>query len=72
MSRAVYEVRVRGSVPAELLEDFAAQLSDADADAGTTTIRADLADQSALHGLIHALRQEGLTLVDVRREPRRG
>lgn len=66
MSRAVYEIRVRGELPATLLDDFAAELSVADA--GTTTIRAELADQSALHGLIHALRQQGLTLVDVRRE----
>jgi len=66
MSRAVYEIRVRGEVTVALLEDFGA-LSVV-ADSGTTTLRVDLADQSALHGLLNGLRRADLALVDVRRE----
>lgn len=66
MPRAVYEVRVRGEVPPTLLEDFGGV--SASADPVTTTIRVDLADQAALHGLLNALRRADLVLLDVRRE----
>lgn len=66
MSRAVYEMKVRGDVPTELLEDFEAQLVAADGTA--TSIRVNLPDQSALHGLLHALRNAGVELIDIRRE----
>ena len=38
------------------------------ADPAGTTMRADFADGAELHGLLGALRREGLVLVDVRRE----
>lgn len=66
MSRAVYEIKVRGVVPPGLLEDFGAHL--VAADERTTTISVDLPDQSALHGLLNALRQAGLEFVDVHRD----
>ncbi len=67
MSRAAYEIRAVGNVPAELLEDFAGVR--VATDPAGTTIRADLADEAELHGLLDALRREGFALVEVHREP---
>jgi len=67
VSRATYEIRAVGNVPRELLEDFAGVR--VAADPAGTTIRADLADEAELHGLLDALRREGFALVEVHREP---
>jgi len=53
-------------VPPRFFEDFS-RVSVADDEAGTT-LRADLADMAELHGLLDALRRDGLVLVEVRRE----
>ena len=66
MTRAAYEIHVVGQVPARLLEDF--ERVTVAPDLAGATLRADLADQAELHGLLDALRRDGLTLVDVRRE----
>ena len=66
MSRVAYEIRVVGEVPPRLLEDF--DTITVSADPAGATVRADLADQAELHGLLDALRRDGLTLVDVRRD----
>jgi hypothetical protein len=65
VSRLSYEIRVEGSVPPEVLENFGGQVLNP----GTmdTTLRADLVDASALSGLLLALRRAGLVLLDVRR-----
>ena len=67
MSRAAYEIRAAGEVPSRLLEDFAGVT--VAVDPVGTTIRADLADEAELHGLLDALRREGFALMDVRRDP---
>jgi hypothetical protein len=66
MSRVAYRIRVAGAVPPRFFEDFS-RVSVADDEAGTT-LRADLADMAELHGLLDALRRDGLVLVEVRRE----
>ena len=66
MSRVAYRIRVAGDVPPRFFEDFS-RVSVADDEAGTT-LRADLADMAELHGLLDALRRDGLVLVEVRRE----
>jgi hypothetical protein len=66
MSKVAYQIRVLGDVPARLVEDF--EKVTVESDELGATLRADLADQSELHGLLDALRREGLLLVDVRRE----
>ena len=66
MSRIAYRIRVAGAVPPRFFEDFS-RVTVAD-DEGGTTLHADLADMSELHGLLDALRREGLVLVEVRRE----
>ena len=67
MSRVAYRIRVAGAVPPRFFEDFS-RVSVADDEAGTT-LRADLTDMAELHGLLDALRRDGLVLVEVRREP---
>jgi hypothetical protein len=66
MSRSAYEIRVLGQVPHDLILDF--ERVSVSSDAVGTTMRAELADESELHGILDALRRAGLVLVDVRRE----
>ena len=63
MSRVAYRIRVAGVVPPRLFEDFS-RVTLAKDEAGTT-LRADLADMAELHGLLDALRRDGLVLVEV-------
>ncbi|GAA0974042.1 hypothetical protein ENKNEFLB_00187 [Nocardioides aquaticus] len=67
MSRAAYEIHAAGEVPSAVLEDFEGVT--VALDVAGTTIRADLADEAELHGVLDALRREGFVLVDVRRWP---
>jgi hypothetical protein len=66
MSRVAYQIRVVGTVPARFFEDFSRVT--VVGDQVGTTLRVDLADQAELHGLLEALRRDGLVLVEVRRE----
>ena len=66
MSRVAYRIRVAGAVPPRFFEDFS-RVTVADDEAGTT-LHADLTDMAELHGLLDALRRDGLVLVEVRRE----
>ena len=61
-----YEIRVEGEVPSEVLDNFEGVTSRGET--LDTTLRADLAYAAALNGLLLALRQAGLVLLDVRRE----
>jgi hypothetical protein len=65
VSRLTYEIRVEGSVPPEVLENFAGHVLTGET--VDTTLRADLVDAAALNGLLLALRRAGLVLLDVRR-----
>jgi hypothetical protein len=59
-----YEIRLRG----HLAPRWASQLevlSLTNESDGTTTIRARAIDQAALHGLLHKIRDLGLTLISV-------
>ena len=66
MSRAAYEIRAVGEIPPRVLEDFPGVT--VSMDVAGSTIRAELADESELHGVLDALRRGGFALVDVRRE----
>jgi hypothetical protein len=66
MARAAYEIRVAGEVLPRVLEDFADVT--VKTDPASTTMHAVLADEAELHGLLEALRREGLVLLDVRKE----
>jgi hypothetical protein len=60
-----YEIRVSGTLP----EDVAAEFGDIHVveTAVSTVLSGDLADQSALLGLLARLRALGLTVLEVRR-----
>ena len=59
-----YEIRIKG----RLDDRWSTWLDDVDlsrADDGTTVLRGFVADQAALHGLLHKLRDLGLPLLSV-------
>jgi len=59
-----YEIRVQGRLLPRWAAWFDGFAVDSEAD-GTTVIRGDVVDQSALHGLLHKVRDVGLPLVSV-------
>jgi hypothetical protein len=63
-----YEIRLKGRLDPRWASWFDG-MSVANADDGTTVIRGDVVDQSALHGLLHKVRDIGLPLVSVVRVP---
>jgi hypothetical protein len=67
MTKAAYEIRAVGAVPSRLLEDFPGVT--VTMDVMGNLIRAELADEAELHGVLAALSREGFSLVDVRKEP---
>jgi len=64
MGRQVYELRVRGPVPADLLEELGAE--NLGEEAPLTILRTEPTDQPGLHGMLQRLRSLGLDLVEVR------
>lgn len=65
MGKSTYEIRVAGTVPLELLENF--RQIEAVEPAGTILHAVQL-DDAALWGLIDALRDAGIDLIEVRRQ----
>jgi hypothetical protein len=65
MAKATYEIRVAGTVPLDLLEDFR-QIETVEP-AGTI-LHAVAMDDAGLWGLIDALRNAGIDLIEIRRE----
>src|SRR4051812_634318 len=64
MGRLVYELRVRGPVPPELLEEIGAE--DFGEEPPLTVLRTEPTDQPGLHGLLQRVRSLGLDLIEVR------
>jgi len=65
MAKSSYVIRIAGTVPLDLLENF--HQIDTVEPAGTI-LRAAQLDDAALWGLIDALRDAGIDLIEVRRE----
>jgi hypothetical protein len=65
MSKSSYEIRVAGTVPLDLLENFR-QIETVEP-AGTILHAVQL-DDAGLWGLIDALRGAGIDLIEIRRE----
>jgi len=64
MGRQVYELRVRGTVPADVLEELGAE--DMGEEPPLTILRTEPTDQPGLHGMLERLRSLGLDLLEVR------
>jgi hypothetical protein len=64
MARQVYELRVRGPVPEELLREIGAR--DLGEEPPLTILQTEPMDQPALHGMLQRLRSLGLDLMEVR------
>ena len=67
MSPQVYELRVRGIVPDEVLREIGAV--DVGEEPPLTVLRTEPTDQAGLHGLLQRLRSLGLDLLEVRATP---
>jgi hypothetical protein len=67
MGPQVYELRVRGPVPPELVREIGA--TDVGEEPALTILRTQPTDQSGLHGLLQRLRNLGLDLLEVRSSP---
>jgi hypothetical protein len=59
-----YEIRVKGHLESRWASWFDGMCLTDESD-GTTSIRGPVIDQAALHGLLHRLRDTGLTLISV-------
>jgi hypothetical protein len=64
MGPQVYELRVRGPVPEQLLRDIGAQ--NLGEEPPLTILRTVATDQSGLHGMLQRLNTFGLELLEVR------
>jgi hypothetical protein len=64
MRHQVYELRVRGPVPPEILEEIGAV--DLGEEPALTILRTEPTDQPGLHGMLQRLRSLGLDLMEVR------
>jgi hypothetical protein len=64
MGSEVYELRVRGRVPAEVLQEIGAE--DLGEELPLTILRTAPTDQPGLHGMLLRLRSLGLDLIEVR------
>ena len=65
MPQATYQIRVSGTLPAELLTELGSL--DVEVEPAETVLYGALPDQSALFGLITRLHGRGLRLIEVRR-----
>jgi hypothetical protein len=65
-----YEIRVKGVLAQRWSVWFDGMTIEPVSDDGTTAIRGPVADQAALHGLLHRLRDVGIPLVSLTEIPR--
>jgi hypothetical protein len=65
MTALDYEIRVAGTVPATLLEEF--EGVHVVVHRATTVLRGPIVDQAALHGILNRLQGLDLELIDVHR-----
>jgi hypothetical protein len=64
MPRQVYELRVRGPIPADVLREIGAE--DMGEEPPLTILRTEPTDQTGLQGLLQRLQSLGLELLEVR------
>lgn len=66
---ARYEIRIDGILDDHWSEWFGLEVSN---ECGETILTGEIADQSALHGVLDKIRDLGLSLTSVERNPARG
>jgi hypothetical protein len=64
MPPTVYQLRVKGYLPAAWAEEFGGMALNCESD-GCTCLKGELPDQAALYGLLMRLRDLGMTLISV-------
>lgn len=64
MTRTVYQLRIKGHLPAIWAEEFGDMALQCEPD-GSTALTGELPDQAALHGLLLRIRDLGLTLISI-------
>jgi hypothetical protein len=64
MGSAIYEVRIKGSVPRRLLAELGT--TSLDHEPAQTVVRTAPTDQAALHGLLARLKASGLEVIEIR------
>jgi hypothetical protein len=64
MGRQVYELRVRGPIPEEVLREIGGR--ELGEEPALTILRTEPTDQPGLHGMLQRLRSLGLDLLEVR------
>jgi hypothetical protein len=64
MGRQVYELRVRGPIPEDVLREIGAR--ELGEEPPLTVLRTEPTDQPGLHGMLQQLRSLGLELLEVR------
>lgn len=62
----MYRFTLKGVIPAEVIEDLVGVSMPATVT--STTLRVDVIDVAALNGLLTALHQQGLVVLDMRRD----
>jgi hypothetical protein len=67
MGKSTYEIRVAGTVPLELLESFRQVET---VEPAGTILHAVSMDEAGLWGLVDALRDAGVDLLEIRRDVR--
>ena len=65
-SKNIYEIELKGNLN-ESWSDWLEGLTFTHNNDGTTTLRGEIIDQAALHGLLKKVRDLGLTLLSVNR-----
>jgi len=65
MGKSTYEIRIAGTMPVDLLQNFHQIES---VEPAGTILRATQLDDAAIWGLIDALRDAGIELVEIRRD----
>lgn len=67
MTQELYQIRVKGHLDQKHWSNWLEGLTITHLENGETLLSGSLADQSALHGVLHKLENQGVPLIEVRR-----
>ena len=69
MAQEFYQIRVKGHLDQQLWSNWLEGLTLTHMENGETILSGSLADQAALHGVLHKLEGQGVPLIAVNRVP---